>query len=262
VPERDIHGLIEFVNRLFTGVVSLAVVLAVLGSMRLTPARRDLNLLAWGLVAGVIGQVLLGRITVLSGLAPEVVMSHFLLSIVLITIATVLHHRAGFDGLATTTPKSSPHHDRTWIRVIAALTGIAVFMGTVVTAAGPHAGNESAPRLNVDLPAAARLHGIIVVCLLVVSIAFVVTLRRRVTTGVGDQNAPSSLSGPMGVFALAVAAQGAIGYIQYFNSTPALLVGFHILGACLVWIAVVRLILAEHDSRHANVDGDRTLQPS
>jgi len=262
VPERDIHGLIEFVNRLFTGVVSLAVVLAVLGSLKLSTPRRDLNLLAWGLVAGVIGQVLLGRITVLSGLAPEIVMAHFLLSIVLITTAVVLHHRSGLDGHAPRAPETAPHNDKAWVRVIGALTGVAVFTGTVVTAAGPHAGNESAPRLDVDLPAAARLHGAIVVCLLVVSVTFMVMLRRRVATDSGANNAAHALKGPMGVFVVAVTAQGAIGYIQYFNNTPALLVGFHILGACLVWIAVVRLALVEYDTRRAAVNVDRMLQPS
>jgi len=260
VPERDIYGIIEFVNRLFTGVVSLAVILAVLGSMRRAPARRDLNLLAWGLVAGVLGQVLLGRITVLSGLAPQAVMSHFLLSMVLIANAVVLHHRAGIDERRLKSPPQR-QTDRVWVRLIAALTAIAVFVGTVVTAAGPHAGDETARRLDVDLPAAARLHGLIVVFLLVVSIAYFFWLHQRVATDAGGADTARFLVGPMRVFAMAVAAQAAIGYVQYFNNTPALLVGFHILGACLVWIAVVRLVLLEHDTRRVTVDNSRTLQP-
>ncbi len=166
------------------------------------------------------------------------------------------------DEQATNRARLSRYNDRVWIRAIATLTALAVFAGTVVTAAGPHAGNESAPRLDVDLPAAARLHGLVVVWLLLVSTTYIIVLRRRVVEDPGVQDSAHALTRPMRLFGLAVAAQGAIGYIQYFNSTPALLVWFHILGACVVWIAVVRLVLAEHDSRGAAVEVDRVLQPS
>ena len=78
---RDTPEIIEFVNRMFTGVVSVAVAAAVLGARRRVPYRRDLALLAWGLVAGVVAQIVLGGITVLLELTPPAVMAHFLLPV-------------------------------------------------------------------------------------------------------------------------------------------------------------------------------------
>ncbi|HNJ23807.1 MAG TPA: COX15/CtaA family protein, partial [Microthrixaceae bacterium] len=86
---------IEQVNRLFTGLVSLSVAAAVLGSIRRRPYRRDLVVLSWGLVAGVIGQIVLGGITVLVGLHPAAVAGHFLLSMILVADAVVLLWRSG-----------------------------------------------------------------------------------------------------------------------------------------------------------------------
>ena len=86
--------MVEFVNRLFTGVVSIAVIAAVLGAYRRDPYRRDLTLWSWGLVAGVVAQIIWGGFTVLSDLHPAVVAGHFLISMVLMWNAVVLSHRA------------------------------------------------------------------------------------------------------------------------------------------------------------------------
>src|SRR6187200_1301488 len=89
------HAAIEQVNRLFTGLVSVAVIAAVLGSLWRVPRRRDLTWLSLGLVAGVIGQIVLGGITVLVDLHPVAVQSHMLLSQALVAVAVVLLRRAG-----------------------------------------------------------------------------------------------------------------------------------------------------------------------
>src|SRR3977135_2274129 len=89
------HAMIEFGNRVVTGIVSVAVILAVLGSMVRAPRRRDLTWLSWGLVAGLVGQIVLGGESVKHNLAPGFVMGHFLLSLLLLWDAIVLHHRAG-----------------------------------------------------------------------------------------------------------------------------------------------------------------------
>ncbi|MDP9073379.1 MAG: COX15/CtaA family protein, partial [Actinomycetota bacterium] len=89
--------MIEFGNRVVTGAVSLAVIAAVMASRVRSPRRRDLTWLSWGLVAGLIGQIVLGGESVRHQLAPPFIMGHFLLSIVLLTNALVLHHRAGLD---------------------------------------------------------------------------------------------------------------------------------------------------------------------
>ena len=88
------HALVEFTNRTITGLVSVAVILAVLGSIWRVPRRRDLIWLSWGLVAGVVAQIVLGGVTVLVDLSPPFVMAHFLLSMALLADAVVLHDRA------------------------------------------------------------------------------------------------------------------------------------------------------------------------
>ena len=84
VAPLELHPMVEFVNRLITGAVSVAVVLAVLGSRRRSPRRRDLTLLSWGLVAGVVAQILLGAVVVLSHLNPWLVQGHFVVSMLLV----------------------------------------------------------------------------------------------------------------------------------------------------------------------------------
>src|SRR3954453_10159223 len=134
------HAAIAQVNRMFPGLVALAVILAVLGSLWRRPRRRDLTWLSLGLVAGVIGQVVLGGITVLVDLNPFAVASHMLLSQAIVACAVVLVRRAGEpDGPRR--PVVTPVTRRLlWALGIA--PGAAIVAGTVVTGAGPHAGSE------------------------------------------------------------------------------------------------------------------------
>ena len=104
----DGHAVIEFVNRTFTGLVSFVVVICVLGSLVRTPRRRDLVWLSVGLVAGVMAQIVLGGLTVLFDLQPPFVMGHFLLSLVLLTNALVLHRRAGQPDAPARSVVASP----------------------------------------------------------------------------------------------------------------------------------------------------------
>src|SRR5690606_36839828 len=90
--------MVEFVNRTITGLVSIAVALAVLGALVRVPKRRDLVWWSSGLVAGVVGQIVLGGLTVIFELRPPFVIGHFLLSMVLVWNAVVLLDRAGHDG--------------------------------------------------------------------------------------------------------------------------------------------------------------------
>ena len=155
--QADSHQQIEFWNRAFTGVVSVAVMLAVLGSLVRRPRRRELTWLSVGLVAGVMAQAVLGGLVVKKLLAPPFVMGHFLLSVVLLWNAIVLHHRAGQPP-----GRSQPVVDRTLLhlgRALFVLACAAVVTGTVVTGTGPHAGDKRAARLNLVLTDVARVHG-------------------------------------------------------------------------------------------------------
>src|SRR5436190_10901176 len=158
--QSDSHQWIESLNRMFTGAVSIAVIVAVLGSLVRIPKRRDLIWLSVGLVAGVFAQAVLGGLTVLFDLKPGFVMAHFLLSIVLLTNALVLVRRAGQpDG-----PARAVVTPRTVVlgRVLLGLAGAVLVTGTVVTGAGPHSGGgkrDEVSRLDLRIPDVARVHG-------------------------------------------------------------------------------------------------------
>ncbi len=229
----DTPAMIEFMNRLVTGVVSVAVIVAVLGSVVRVPRRRDLTWLSWGLVAGVVAQIVLGGLVVLLDLSPRVVMGHFILSMLIVWNAVVLHHRAGRpDGPAL--PIVSERIGA-MVRLLFVATGLVVLTGTVVTASGPHAGDEAAARLNLVVRDVARIHSIAVIILLVMVL---LTLR-----WLWDEGAPSVVRDAAQVLLVVLVAQAAVGYTQYFTGVPALLVGLHIVGALGVWIAAIRLNL-------------------
>jgi cytochrome c oxidase assembly protein subunit 15 len=231
--QTGVHGAVEFVNRMFTGLVSLAVMLAVLGSFVRSPRRRDLTWLSFGLVVGVLAQIVLGGLTVIYGLSPPWVMSHFLLSMVLLADAVVLHVRAS-------RPDGPMHpvvsrHVRIMAWVVVALTAVVLFTGTVVTGAGPHGGDENVTRLDVSVTTVARVHG---VCENVLLVAVLVTLWLLVRTA-----APHVVRRDADILLVVLIAQAGVGYAQYFTGVPVVLVGIHILGAVCVWVAALRLAL-------------------
>jgi len=223
--EGQLHAWIEFGNRLLTFAlvaVSIAVLIHVLYK-----GRRDLRTLALGQLLGILGQGVLGGITVLTDLHPLPVAGHLLLSIILIDGAASLYSRREFIAAARTdleplTKRISQLH--------IALTFVVIVLGTVVTGSGPHAGDEKAQRFGFDIRTVAWLHADVVIALLGLTAAFYILVRndkellRRVT-----------------VFTVIALAQGAIGYIQYFTGIPEILVAAHLLGATLVWIAAWRI---------------------
>ena len=230
----DAPAMIEFVNRAFTGVVSVAVGLAVLGALRRRPRRRDLTVLAVGLVVGVAAQAVLGGMVVWYGLSPWFVMAHFLLSLVLVTDAVVLHHRAGAPEAPAVPLVGRTARVLAW--TVVASAAVVVATGTVVTATGPHAGDDRAERFDLALPDVARVHGVAVVVLLALVLALLRVLWR--------DGAPAVVQDAARVLLLVLVAQAAVGYTQWFTGVPALLVGVHVLGAVAVWVTVVRTLLS------------------
>jgi cytochrome c oxidase assembly protein subunit 15 len=239
------NGFVEFGNRMITGIVSIAVILAVLGSFRRLPRRTDLIWLSLSLVLGVVAQAVLGGISVLVDLEPPFVMAHFLLSIVLVWLAVLLHHRAGEPDTAPY-PVVAPEV-RAMGRVLVAATILVLVTGTVVTGAGPHGGDEKATRLAFFVPDVARIHGIAENLFLLATLVTLWLLHRT------DAPTPVRRSGQ--VLLAVLVAQGGVGYAQYFTGVPALLVAIHVLGAVCVWIAVLEFHLGLwHRSQPASVD--------
>lgn len=245
----DFHGMVENLNRLFTGVVAASVILAVLGSLVRTPRRRDLTWLSLGLVAGVLAQIVWGAFTVWSGLRPEVVMVHYLISAVLIVNATVLVQRAATGG-----PPRHPAVPPGVLSLSRAMVGTAIVVvvaGTVVTNTGPHAGDREAVRFGFDIAQVARFHGIAVLVLLAVTIATLATAHAA--------GAPRAVRRRGGLLVAVLLAQAGVGYWQYLTGVPELLVGIHVFGSVLVIIAVtsVHLAMVRRPGLHEElVEGD------
>jgi cytochrome c oxidase assembly protein subunit 15 len=237
VEEWEFHAVMELGNRLTSLPVVLSVLAVLAAAYLRAPRRADMQLLAWGLVAGTAAQVVLGGITVLTRLRPETVMAHFLMSVLLLWCATVLHHRAG-------RPETPPvpvvaRRELLFARVVFAVAGLVVLTGTFVTAAGPHGGAEGIERLGVYLPLAVRVHAFSAVVLLVLTIVMLALLR--------SSRAPWRVRRRAMVLAGIIASQAFVGYVQYLTGIPAVIVGVHIAGTMAVWIALVRFYCGLHE---------------
>lgn len=234
VAPLEVRPMIEFVNRTITGIVSVIVILAVLGSILRTPRRRDLTWWSLGLVAGVIVQIVLGGYTVKYGLRPQLVTAHFLASIVLVWNGMVLHDRAGGPGGPAhliVEPRLKPIG-----RALLALCTLSLVTGTVVTATGPHAGDERAPRYGFAISDVARLHSAAVWVFLAVAAVVVWQLTKAGASRQVDTRARRLVG--------AIMLQGGIGYFQYFAGVPPYLVILHVLGSVLVFAATLDLYLS------------------
>jgi cytochrome c oxidase assembly protein subunit 15 len=195
--------------------------------------------LSVGLVVGVGAQIVLGGLTVVYGLSPPWVMAHFLLSMVLIADAVVLHTRAGRPDGEPVVPLVT---DRVMAlgRTVIVLAAIVLATGTIVTGAGPHGGDENVKRLDVAVSTVARVHGLAENLFL---LGVLVTLWLCRVEG-----APRRVFRAGYVLLIVLVAQAIVGYTQYATGVPVLLVGVHIAGAALVWIATLQFALSMRGS--------------
>jgi heme a synthase len=225
-PELGIHGAIEFGNRLFTLVLATAAALTFISAMLYREEGRprpDLRWLAAGLALGIPLQGVIGGITVLTQLNPYVVGLHLLLSMVLISLAVwlvrktwhVARTRASGLSVAIT-------------RVTFVLMWLAIWLGTLVTGSGPHAGDENAPRNGLDAMLLTRLHTSVVYATVAISVVCFWLLRSRATV----------------LLLLAELLQAGIGIAQYQLGLPIWLVALHLLGASLAMAATTNLLLS------------------
>jgi cytochrome c oxidase assembly protein subunit 15 len=235
---QGLHKYIEFGNRTLTGVVGLTALAVLVAAWyvirRDDRPRRLLGLAALPLI-GVAGQAGLGGITVLTHLSPATVAAHFLVSAVIIVASfAVLDRLRRTDGEASWTVRVEVQ----WLAVaLAVATGVVLLLGTVVTGSGPHSGDASAPaRFGLDPRSMSWLHADAVLLWFGLLLALVVALR---LTGAS----PAARRAGMVTIVVGL-AQGVIGYVQYFTGLPVVAVALHMLGACLLVIAVARLVLS------------------
>lgn len=241
LPANGLHGAIEFGNRLLTFVLIIVAVGTIIAAFRArdngasAPRVRSLSLLV---MVGIVLQAVVGGITVWVRLSPYLVAVHLLLSAALVSICTWM------VGISWRRPAVVA--DRLPValtRVAYVLTWVAVYLGTLVTGSGPHAGDLTSPRTGLDLETIAKIHAMSVWLLVALSIYFVVKLRSRQSYAL------------LGVLLL----QGAVGYVQYFTGLPRGLIIVHLLGVCLVMIASTDLVLSVRRPTEARTAGTRDL---
>ncbi|MGW1213219.1 COX15/CtaA family protein [Streptomyces sp. NPDC002499] len=240
-----VHGVIEFGNRMLTYVLCAAVGWAIIAARSEKPYRRSLTRLGWAQFWVVMSNAILGGIVVLVGLNPYTVAAHFLLSSGLIAVATLMWQRTR-EGDGEPRPLvGQPVRQMVWFLVAAAVLLIAV--GTVVTGSGPHAGDSSeVERMPLDWETVSKLHAVL--AWIVVTLTFALWF---VLKAVDAPQGP--LHRTRDLF-LVLLSQGVIGYVQYFTDLPEFLVGLHMLGSALVWIAVLRVLLAMRERPQTEVE--------
>ena len=222
--EGQLHAWIEFGNRLLTFVLlftALAVVVIAFRSSKNVVTKMRVRVLAGLQILGILGQGVLGGITVLTGLHPTTVAAHFLLSIFLISGAISLRYE--MIGIIKQPPAGLI---ASLIPILIWLTLIVITVGTIVTGSGPHAGDAEAKRFDLDPKSLSWLHADFVIALLVLTTILWLLIK---------QTNANLLTRKIQIFLLIVISQGLIGYIQYATGLPELVVGFHLLGAALVW---------------------------
>ena len=225
--EEQVKVWIEFGNRLLTFVLVLVAIIVLISV--LAAGRKDLRGLALGQVLGIVGQGILGGITVLTGLHPATVAAHFLLSIILIAGAASLRAQR-FAPLDENEPAPLVKKIAT-AHIVTSF--VVLFLGTMVTGSGPHAGDATAPRFPFDLRTMAWIHADSVIAL------FGITFGLFVVHGVSAHTKKR-----LKIFLAIALGQGLIGYVQWFKDLPELLVGLHLVGSTLVWIASWRVWLS------------------
>ena len=246
------HKYVEFGNRLLTFVLVGLAIAALVAALvdRSARRRRTLLLLATVPLVGTVAQAILGGITVLTGLAPQIVAAHFLLSIVIIAGCVQLVARS-YDPLDPGVRMSVTVPRTVWWLIIGLVlvTAVVILLGVVVTGTGPHSGDTGVDaRLPFDPRVMSWLHADAVFAFLGLSVGVIAALRL-----VRAPRAAQLLSWTC--LGLAV-VQGAVGYTQYFTGLPILLVAIHVLLACLLWIAVLFLPMSVREATSEVVQPD------
>ena len=228
------HKYIEFGNRTLTFLV-LTISIALFVFSLLYEKR---NIIVWSILPliGTLLQAILGGITVLTGLHPITVMAHFLLSIILVGISVKIYNYFNGQNDSQLLPKIVDNYVK-----IVTLVGLAVIMlGTVTTGSGPHSGDELAARFNLDIRVIAWLHADTVLLFIGLIVGLLVITKLN-----SKSNHLYKMTRTLFIICL---LQGFIGYVQWFNNLPWVLVSFHVIGAVITWIAITNLALYSSNS--------------
>ncbi|EWT06347.1 cytochrome oxidase assembly protein [Intrasporangium chromatireducens Q5-1] len=233
--EQGIHKFIEFGNRTLTGLVGILALLSIWAVVTHWPRRRPMHWVAYGVLAGVVAQAVLGGITVRTGLNPFSVAGHFLLSMVLVALSTALVRGAedteSGPGDLLVHPLA-----RLLALATAAMGTVVLVLGTVVTGSGPHSGDAVTPaRTGFDPRFVSWMHADAVMFFCGLVIASLVAVRLTAKDGRANR--------AWNVVLLVTVLQGVIGYVQYFTALPEVLVLAHMFGATALVVALAYGVL-------------------
>lgn len=221
-----LHQAVEFGNRLLTFVVVIAAAAIVLAVTR-ARRRQGVIVFAWLMPLGTVVQAIIGGVTVLTGLLWWTVAVHLVASMAMVWLATLLYFKIDEPDDAVAVTKTVPEP----LRLLTGLSGIALggvlVAGTMVTGAGPHAGDKSieepVPRLGIEIVTLVHLHSQLLVGYLALLVGLGFALY-----AVG---APRTITTRLKVLVGLVLAQSLVGVVQYFTDVPAALVAIHVAGA-------------------------------
>jgi cytochrome c oxidase assembly protein subunit 15 len=231
------HAAIEQINRLVSGLVGIPTLLMAIGAFRVRPARRGLKVPSLVVLATILGNGVVGGLAVRGDLHPFLVQSHFLLAMLSIGFGLVAIHRARPEAVMHRTSIGVTPLITTLMVALGTLVAASLATGTVVTGAGPHAGDETARRYGFDISTVAEIHSVTVWVAVALFLVLVVVLRR-------DPELFNRLSRNVSTWMFLAVVQGGIGYVQYFNDIPATLVAAHVAGATALWVVTVQFIQA------------------
>lgn len=226
-----IHGAIEFGNRLLTFALAAVALLTFLAAWR--ARRRRPAKVAFVIGLGIPAQAIIGGVTVLTDLNPWIVAFHLLVSLAIIALCVRLLDLLRHPDAGTDQPPHAPVVRRAVLGLFA-VGWVALYLGTVVTGSGPHAGDAEAPRTGLDPQVFSHVHAASVYALVALTVVALVLARRS-----GD----ALLTKAVTVLLVVELAQGTVGFVQYFTGLPEVLVAIHLVGAavtsaCLAWVLV------------------------
>lgn len=227
----SLHSAIEFGNRMLTFALTAVAIYTLVVAWR--TARRDLRRLALAMALGIPAQAVIGGITVLTDLNPWIVSFHFLCSMAMITLAVLFLHR--IRVLA-----DAPWPRPAWFGwLLLGVTWVVLYLGTIVTGTGPHAGDADAPRNGLDPALWSHLHAWGVYALIAVTVLVAWKARHRAVWWL----------------VAAEVVQAVIGLVQYYNDLPEILVGLHMLGAALITATATHVATSTVATSSARVSG-------
>lgn len=232
----SLHQAVEFGNRTLTFVLVAIAIATYVAAWR--NGRRDLRRLALVLALGIPAQAVIGGITVLTGLNPWVVSLHLIVTMAIIALAVRF-----LRMLPGPLPEAdAPRLTQALTRSTYAAAVLVIYLGTVVTGAGPHAGDVNAPRNGLDPLEMSQLHADAVFLLIGLTLATLLLTRTGTVT--------DELRRAVAVLVVVELAQAAIGYVQYFTNLPEILVGLHMAGAATLMAVVTWVVLAGREAAH------------